>query len=675
MLTRDKTIAEDITSQHTALCSQINKWDHEYYILNHPSVADSTYDAAMRSLIQLEADNPELITADSPTQRVSGTPASEFGKVVHGTPCLSLENAMDETELRSWDAKIKKQFRMSESSEVGYMVEPKLDGLSVSLTYENGILTRAATRGDGAVGEDVTANMRTLRTVPLRLTGDPWPLIEIRGEVFMPHGSFSRLNSLRESQGKQLYSNPRNAAAGALRQLDPNETAGRGLSFTAYAMGHKVGLLIFSSHEGFLLWLKSAGFKVNENNRYCSGIDAVMEQVAYWNEFRSLLPYDIDGLVVKVNSLSFQDKLGYISKSPRWAIAYKFPAQQVETRIEDIIVQVGRIGQITPVAVLTPVECGGVIVSRATLHNMDEINRKDIMIGDTVIIQRAGDVIPEVVEVVWSKRPEDARSFEMPTTCPVCSGNVKRDDGQTAYRCTNLSCTARLKGWLEHWASRDCMDIDGLGPSIIDQLVDRRLVGDPLDLYDLSRDELITLDGFGEKSASNLMRAISASSKRPLERVLCSLGFENASKGTAKRLVKVYDTLDEIRYADVEDLQKIRDIGPVVAQSICSYFQDPKLERSNFFGRLYERIEIENMERPSNNGVLTGKTFVFTGKIPIPRSDAEALAESNGGTASGSVSKNTSYVVAGERAGSKLDKANKLGIPVLSYEEFMEMLN
>ncbi|MHB1455317.1 MAG: NAD-dependent DNA ligase LigA [Armatimonadota bacterium] len=659
---------------HTALCRQINTWDHEYYVLNHPSVADSTYDAAMRSLMQLEKDNPGLITADSPTQRVSGRPASEFGKITHGTPCLSLENAMDETELRSWDTKIKKQFRMSGSSEVGYIVEPKLDGLSVSVTYENGILTRAATRGDGAVGEDVTANIRTLRTVPLHLTGDPWPLIEIRGEVFMPHGAFSRLNTLRESQGKQLYSNPRNAAAGALRQLDPRETSGRGLSFTAYAMGHKVGLPIFSSHEGFLLWLKSAGFKVNENNRYCSGIDAVLEQVAYWNEFRSLLPYDIDGLVVKVNSFSFQDKLGYISKSPRWAIAYKFPAQQVETKIEDIIVQVGRMGQITPVAVLAPVECGGVIVSRATLHNIDEINRKGILIGDTVIIQRAGDVIPEVVEVVWKKRPEDARSFEMPVDCPICGGNVRRDTGQTAYRCTNLSCPARLKGWIEHWASRDGMDIDGLGPAVIDQLVDRGMVKDPLDLYDLSITDFLTLDGFGEKSASNLVKAISASSKASLEKVLYSLGFENASKGTAKRLVKVYDTLEEIRNASVEDLQKIRDIGPTVAQSICGYFQNPRLEESNFFNRLYERIEIEMTEK-SNSNLLAGKIFVFTGKIPVAREEAEALVESHGGTASGSISKNTTYVVAGEKAGSKLDKAEKLGTPVLSYDEFMAMLD
>lgn len=669
------TKTEDIPTQHDTLCKQINNWDHEYYVLNHPSAADFTYDEAMRTLIQLEKDNPALLTPDSPTQRVSGTPASEFGKISHRVPCLSLENAMNVDELLAW------RLRISNIIGAGFscMVEPKMDGLSVSLTYEHGILTKAATRGDGAVGEDVTANMRTLKTVPLCLAESvmsPTPgYVEIRGEVFMPHGSFARLNTLRESQGKQLYSNPRNAAAGALRQLDPNETAGRGLSFTAYAIGYMEGSPDFYSQETVLEWLKLAGFSVNENNVHCPDMNSVLEQITYWNEFRSLLPYDIDGLVVKVNEIQHQQDLGSVSKSPRWAIAYKFPAQQVETKIEDIIVQVGRLGQITPVAVLTPVECGGVIVSRATLHNLDEINRKGILIGDTVIIQRAGDVIPEVVEVVWKKRPADARSFEMPINCPICGGSVRRDNGQTAYRCTNLSCPARLKGWIEHWASRDCMDIDGLGPSIIDQLVDRRLVGDPLDLYDLSRDDLMTLDGFWEKSASNLMRAISTSSKRPLERVLCSLGFENASKGTAKRLVKGYNTLDEIRYADVEDLQKIRDIGPVVAQSICNYFQDPKLEKTGFFNRLYERIEIESMERQSNSNSLDGKTFVFTGKIPIARSEAEALAESNGGIASGSVSKNTDYVVAGDKAGSKLDKANKLGIPVISYEEFMSMAN
>lgn len=671
---------ERILDRYEDMCKKIHQWDYEYYVLNHPSVSDVTYDATMRDLREMEAAAPEIVSPTSPTKRVPGAVREGFSKVTHMVACLSLDNVFSEDELRGWDRRVCKDLGVSSA---GYVTELKIDGLSVSLTYVDGKLEKAATRGDGAVGEDVTDNVKTIRSVPLELKDynpatDPG-LIEVRGEVYMPHESFAQLNAECERLGHHTYANCRNAAAGALRQLDPAKTASRGLAFFAYAKGES-GAFIASgvnSQWKYLKWLQDKGFVVNAWTRYCTGIDEVLGQIGIWSQGRGMREYDTDGLVIKVDGFAEQEHLGFVSRSPRWAIAYKFPAEQVTTKINRIVLQVGRTGAITPVAELAPVECGGVTISRATLHNEEEIRRKDIRIGDTVVVQRAGEVIPEIVEVVVEKRAENETfEFVMPHTCPVCGSNAERNDGEAVWRCSNPTCTARLKGWVELWASRDGMDIRGLGPAVIDQLVDRGMIKDPMGLYELQPSDLMTLDHVGTDSASNLFTAVQKSRVTTLERVLFSLGIRNASKGTSKRLAAQFKTLMAVALADYDALVAVRDIGPIVAQSILDFFSNERIVESGFLRRVLGTLQIQAVAAANvqSNSKIAGKTFVFTGTIPVPRTEAEGLVEAAGGKASGSVSKKTDYVVAGDAAGSKLKKAQNLGVAVLTYDEFVGML-
>lgn len=670
------TVEYSPAALHAECCRKIHLWDYHYYVMDAPIVSDATYDAEMRSLRELERKHPELVTSNSPTQRVGGQVKEGFAKVQHLVPCLSLDNVFSEDELRAWIARVQKG--LGTDKDVEFIAELKIDGLSCSLTYEDGVFVKAATRGDGQEGEDITDNVRTIRSIPLKLKDLPVVprLIEIRGEVYMPHKSFAALNAANEQTGGRIYANCRNAAAGALRQLDPAETGKRGLAFFAYALGAHDGIS-FKSQNDFLGWLETNNFPVNMLRVVTSSVEALVEQIKELETLRKLLPYDTDGVVIKVNSRTEQETLGFASRAPRWAIAYKYPAEQVETKILDIILQVGRTGALTPVAVLDPVECGGVTISRATLHNMDEIRRKDIHINDTVVIQRAGEVIPEVVEVVPSKRKLDIRKFVMPANCPECGGHVDKVEGQAVYRCTNLTCPAQLKGWLEHWASRDGMDIEGLGPAVIDQLVDRGMVKDPMDLYRLKQTDFEQLDKIGSTTAANLVQAIDDSRHTTLERLLYSLGIRNASKGTAKRLANQFRTLSAVYYASYDDLIAVPDIGPIVAKSILEFFRNQTLvDERLFFYRIFEFLDIEDLPEPAikEGSKITGKVFVFTGKIPVDRSAAEKMAEDAGAKTSGSVSKKTDFVVAGEAAGSKLKKAQELGVTVLTYDEFLAML-
>jgi DNA ligase (NAD+) len=667
---------------YKCFCDDIRQWDHEYYVLGQPTVSDSTYDNRMKQIREIEAQNPELITPASPTQRVSGSVLSSFAKVAHGVPCLSLDNVFSEDELRAWISRVYKEIGCGPVGvTVGvpeFTAELKIDGLSVSLTYEDGVLARASTRGDGEVGEDITQNIRTIKSIPLKLKGNnPPKVIEIRGEVYMPHSSFARLNAERELKGEATYANCRNAAAGALRQLDPAETAKRGLAFFAYALGNLECDFEFGSQLFFLHWLMDNGFPVNTFAFTTDDVKSLLEHVKLWCEQRHTLDYDTDGMVIKVDDTDIQEDLGFNSRSPKWAIAYKYPAEQVTTKLIGIFTQVGRTGAVTPVADLEPVECGGVTISRATLHNEDEIKRKGIKIGDTVVIQRAGEVIPEVVEVVVHQRNGTERDFSMPTQCPVCMATLTRAPGEAVWRCPDTTCPAKLRAWVEHWASRDGMDIQGLGPTVIDQLVARGMIKDPLGLYTLTVADFMELDGVADSGAKKLVDAIILSRQRPLEKVFYALGIRNASKGTAKRLAARFGTLEAIQDATLPELLAVEDVGPVVAQSIMDFFNDDRLLVSWFMPRLYEHIDIEAPKKKevAADSKIAGKVFVFTGKIPVDRGAAEKMAEDAGGKTSGSVSKKTDYVVAGDAAGSKLEKAKTLGVPVLTYEQFLEMLN
>ena len=656
--------------------------NRRYYHLDDPEIADADYDLLLRELIDLETEFPDLITPDSPSQRVGVPPLEKFSPVTHRTPMLSLANAFSDEEIREFDRRCRRF--LGSDDPIRYVVEPKLDGLAVNLLYESGRLTVGSTRGDGATGEEVTLNLRTIPAIPLSIprTGDQAnPLryeteavperIEVRGEVCMEREAFRNLNRRRTEQGEPPFANPRNAAAGSLRQLDSRITARRPLTMFCYAIGTAEGIS-FRTHEAVLRTLAAWGFQVNPLIRPAVEMEECIHYYHHMDQIREELPYEIDGIVIKVNDLLLQERLGAVSRSPRWAVACKFAAIRERTVIDDIVIQVGRTGVLTPVAVMRPVRVGGVMVSRATLHNEDEIRKKDIRIGDTVMIQRAGDVIPEVVEVVQTARTGAEKPFIMPETCPECGSRVVRMEGEVAHRCIGISCPAQIREHIAHFASRGALDIEGLGDKMVTQLVTNSLIRDPADLFFLTREQLLGLERMAEKSASNLLEAIAHAKNPPLDRLIFALGIRHVGEHTAKSLAQTYGTLDALMAATSEELQTVRDIGPEVAAAIAGFFR----EQANLrvIGKLHSVGVTPRETERLQAAPLTGKTFLFTGTLSrMGRNEAKALVESLGGTIVSSVTKTTDYVVAGEAAGSKMEKARQAGIAILDEEAFFTL--
>jgi len=645
---------------------------HRYYVLDAPEIEDAEFDRLYQRLVKLEQDHPELITPDSPTQRVGGTPAEGFERVAHSVPMLSLSNAFSAEDLLAFDTRVRNGLP---DDSLEYVVELKIDGLAINLVYESGRLLRAATRGDGTEGEDVTSNVRTIRAVPLVLNGQVPPVMEVRGEAYMPRPAFDRLNDDCLEAGEPLLANPRNAAAGSLRQLDSRVTASRTLDIFVYGMGAREELAV-TTHEQTLQFLQELGFKVNPHYRVFKTISEVIAYCQSWAEKRVDLPYDIDGLVIKVNSLAGQRQLGSTAKDPRWAIAFKFPAEQATTIVEDIVVRVGRTGVLTPTAVLRPVRLAGSTVSRATLHNEDFIKEKGICIGDTVIIHKAGEIIPEVISVVESRRTGAEKSFVMPTTCPECGSMVLRIPGESAHKCINSACPALLREGLIHFVSRDAMNIDGLGQAVVTSLVDSGLVADAADLYTLTAEQVLNLERMGPKSAQNLIEAIATSKQAGLARLLFGLGIRFVGAKAAATLARHFGDIELVAKASADELTALDEIGPRIAESVVEYFARPEAER--LIAKLTAAgVKLtEEIRRTTGILPLTGKTFVLTGTLPtLTRNDAAELIENQGGKVTSSVSKKTDYVVAGEEAGSKLDKAQKLSITVLNEAELMALLD
>lgn len=664
--TREETVRE-----MEELRRLLHYHSHRYYVLDAPEIADAEFDRLYQRLVKLEQAYPDLITADSPTQRVGGTPAEGFERVAHSVPMLSLANAFSAEDLLAFDARVKSGL---DGEPLEYVVELKIDGLAINLVYEAGRLLRAATRGDGTEGEDVTTNVRTIKAVPLVLNGQVPPVMEVRGEAYMPRPAFDRLNEERLQTGEALLANPRNAAAGSLRQLDPKVTAARTLDIFVYGMGAREELTV-GTHEQTLRFLQELGFKVNPHFKVFKTIEEVIDHCESWAEKRVDLPYDIDGLVIKVNSLAGQRRLGSTAKDPRWAIAFKFPAEQATTIVEDIVVRVGRTGVLTPTAVLRPVRLAGSTVSRATLHNEDYIREKDIKIGDTVIIHKAGEIIPEVISVVFSRRTGEEQSFTIPEICPECGSLVLRIPGESAHKCINSACPAQLREGIIHFVSRDAMNIDGLGQAVVTSLVDAGLIADAADLYTLTAEQVVKLERMGPKSAQNLINAIAVSKQAGLSRLLFGLGIRFVGAKAAATLARHFGDIDLLRQAAEEDLTALDEIGPRIAESVVEYFARPETEQ--LLTKLAAAgVKLTEEKRRTTEGLpLSGKTFVLTGTLPtLTRSDAAALIESKGGKVASSVSKKTDYVVAGEEAGSKLDKAQQLGITVLNEQELQHLL-
>jgi DNA ligase (NAD+) len=663
------------------LREKIEKANYEYHILDQPTISDEAFDALMRELQSLEEAHPELVTPESPTQRVGATPSARFAPVRHAAPMLSLSNAFDLEELRAFDQRVR---RLLGRDDVGYVCELKIDGLAVNLTYADGKFLQGATRGDGLVGEDVSANLRAIRSVPLTLREPVKGRVEVRGEVYLPTASFEATNKERGERGEPLFANPRNAAAGAVRQLDPKATAKRNLAMWAYSAA---GLQVESQYE-LLERLRALGIRVNPHQRRATTLDEVAAFIAEWTEKRHELDYGTDGVVVKVDRIADQERLGYVARSPRWAVAFKFPAEQATTTVEDILVYVGRMGTLTPVAALAPVLVGGTTVRRATLHNLDEVRRIDVRKGDRVVIQRAGDVIPEVVRVETDAREKGKKypEFDMPARCPVCEGQVIHPDGEVAYYCGNPACPAKGGQRVGHFVSRGGMDIEGVGWALVSQLMDRGLVSDPADLFFVTKEQLLELDRFAERSATNIYERIQAARERPLTRILLALGIRHVGESTADDLAHWLATrlprgadlgavFDSLRAASVEELQSIEGIGAVVAESIHEYFARP--EERGFLDKLV-RAKIRPImpePRKTAGGPFAGKTVVFTGTLERrSRAEAEAAVRSLGGKVAASVSAKTDLVVAGPGAGSKFEKAKTLGVKVVDEKTFDDML-
>lgn len=649
------------------LTSEINYHNHKYYVDDAPEISDFEFDAMLRELEELEEKYPELKKDNSPTSRVGGEPVSMFAEVVHAVPMQSLQKAFSESEIYDFDRRVRERV-----SDPEYVVEHKIDGLSVSIEYENGELVRGSTRGDGAVGEDVTENIKTIRSVPLKLK-DPIPYLEVRGEVFMSRDSFVKLNKLLEETEQPLFANPRNAAAGSLRQLDPRIAAKRRLDIFVFNIQRIDGRDIRSHIDG-LRFLKEQGFKTIINDRVYKTIEEAYAEIVRIGDERDSLGFGIDGAVVKVNDFASRELLGATAKFPRWAIAYKYPAEKQTTVIKDIIVQVGRTGVITPLAILETVRIAGSNVSRATLHNIDYIRQKDIRINDTVVVEKAGDIIPAVVEVLKEDRSGAEIEFNMPQRCPECGAEVVREEGEAAYRCTGISCPAQRLRNIIHFVSRNAMDIDGLGASNVEKLVENKLIEDAADLYTLDFDAAAELRGFGKKWAENVHNSLEKSKTNPLHRLIFGLGIRHIGEKAAKILASEFKTIDGLMAADAEEMARINDIGAVMAQSVAEFFRQP--QNKEFIDRLKAAgMDCKDDKEQTDDARFEGKTFVLTGTLEkYKRSEAAKIIESLGGKTSSSVSKNTSYVLAGAEAGSKLDKANALGITVISEAEFEDMI-
>lgn len=644
---------------------ELEQHNYNYYVLDNPTISDFEYDRLLRSLENLEHEHPEFITPDSPTQRVGGMATNSFAEVKHRVPLESLQNAFDFDELSDFDRRVREIV-----PDASYIVEPKIDGLSIALEYENGLFVRGATRGDGTIGEDVTENLRTIKSVPLKLENAPASLI-VRGEVFMPKAVFEKLNTERETRGENLFANPRNAAAGSLRQLDPKIVAERKLDALIFNIQYVEGLT-FESDSASLDWLESLKFKVVPRVK-ATTIEQAAEHITKVGENRDQYSYDIDGAVVKLDNLSMREVLGSTAKFPRWATAYKYPPEQKESVVQDIVVQVGRTGVLTPKAVVAPVRLAGTTVTNATLHNQDFITEKDIRIGDTVLVQKAGEIIPEIVRVIPEKRPSDTLPYHLPDHCPVCGAPVVRDEEGAHIRCTGAECPAQLLRNLTHFASRDAMDIEGLGPAVVESLVDAGFVKMPADLYNLDAQSVASLDRMGKKSAENLIAAIEQSKSNDLSRLLFGFGIRQVGQKAAKILSAHFGTLDALCNASLEELTSLNDVGEITARNIIEWLSSDQSKH------LIESLRAAGVNMTSHaepvGDLLAGKTFVLTGTLEqFTRDEAGAMIEKLGGKVSGSVSKKTSYVVAGEAAGSKLKKANDLGIPVLTEDEFLTMI-
>ena len=666
---------KSIDDKIEALREKIRHHEHLYYVLDDPRISDGEFDALMNELKQLESENPQLVTPDSPTQRVGGKPREGFVKVSHSSPMLSLDNTYNEEDLRNWERRV---HELTGRKDIEYVCELKLDGMSLALRYEDGHLTHGITRGDGSVGEDVTLNVRTVRSVPLSIPKEKLKKagipsnFEVRGELLMPLNSFKKMNAEREKQGLSLFANPRNATAGTVRQLEPSITAQRRLDYFGYMLLQN-GRTYFGRHWETLNALEAAGFKVNPLRALAKNFEAVHTFIAESEGNREGLPYEIDGVVVKVDRVSLQDELGFTGKAPRWAIAYKYAARAGVTQVEDILVQVGRTGKLTPVAALKPVPIGGTTVSRATLHNMDEIERLGVKIGDWVEVERGGDVIPKVTRVIEDKEhPRGHKLFQMPETCPVCGGKVVRTEGEADHRCVNANCPAKLRETILHFASRHVMNIEGMGDALVNQLTDRGMVKNVADIYRLTKDDLLNLERMGDKSAQNVLDEIENSKKLPLERVIFGLGIRFVGERTAQFLAEHFGSIDALMKSSEEELLEVEEVGPRIAASIFEFFREPKNRE------LIEQLRKAGVsftgKRKERGTKLTGKTFVLTGTLAhMTRDEAKKLIEDAGGRVAGSVSKKTDYVVAGTDAGSKLDKAKELGVAVIDEDEMKKL--
>jgi DNA ligase (NAD+) len=667
----------NIQTQIDNLRKTLRQYEYEYHVLDNPTVPDSEYDRLFHQLKALELAHPEFLTSDSPTQRVGAKPLSGFSQIRHEIPMLSLDNAFSDEEFNAFVKRIEDRLIVLPKP-LTFCCEPKLDGLAVSILYVNGILTQAATRGDGTTGEDITANIRTIRNIPLQLlTDNPPTRLEVRGEVFMPHAGFERLNEYALEHGEKTFANPRNAAAGSLRQLDPNITSKRPLVLNAYGIGIAEGVELPNTHYARLQWLKSIGIPVNPEIRLCNGTNEVLDFYRDIQNKRSSLGYDIDGTVLKINDIALQNELGFISKAPRWAIAYKFPAQEELTVLNDVEFQVGRTGAITPVAKLEPVFVAGVTVSNATLHNGDEIERLNIAIGDTVVIRRAGDVIPQIIGVLHERRPDNAKPIIFPTNCPVCDSQIIRIEGEAVARCTGgLFCAAQRKEALKHFVSRKAMDIDGVGGKLIEQLVDRELVHTPADLFKLDLTTLTRLERMGAKSAENALNSLEKAKSTTLARFIFALGIREVGEATALNLANHFKTLDALKAADLEELQQVPDVGEVVANRIFVFWREAHnvavVDDLIAQGVHWETVEVKE----ASENLFKDKTVVLTGTLTqMGRNDAKALLQQLGAKVSGSVSSKTDFVIAGDAAGYKLAKAQELNITVLTEEEFLDQVN
>ena len=658
------------------LRNTLRRYEYEYHVLDNPSVPDSEYDRLFHQLKALELEHPDLLTADSPTQRVGAKPLAGFRQIRHEMPMLSLDNAFSDEEFYAFVKRIEDRLIVLPKP-LTFCCEPKLDGLAVSILYVNGVLNQAATRGDGSRGEDITANIRTIRNVPLQLLIDNPPArLEVRGEVFMPHVGFERLNKHALELGEKTFANPRNAAAGSLRQLDPNITSKRPLAFNAYSIGIAEGINLPNTHYARLQWLKSVGIPINPEIRLCNGAEEVLAFYRDMQNKRALLGYDIDGTVLKINDIELQNELGFISKAPRWAIAYKFPAQEELTVLNDVEFQVGRTGAITPVAKLKPVFVAGVTVSNATLHNGDEIARLNLAIGDTVVVRRAGDVIPQIIGVLHERRPADAKPIIFPHNCPVCGSQIVRIEGEAVARCTGgLFCAAQRKESLKHFVSRKAMDIDGVGGKLIEQLVERELIRTPADLFKLDLTTLMQLERMGEKSAKNALNSLEQAKHTTLARFIFALGIREVGESTALNLANHFKTLEALQNADFEQLQAVPDVGEVVANRILAFWREPhNVDAVNDL--IAQGIHWDAVEtKEAGDNPFKGKIVVLTGTLSqMGRNEAKALLQEMGAKVSGSVSAKTDFVIAGDAAGSKLTKAQELGITVLSEDEFLALV-